>query len=464
MAGKENPLHSLLTEHSTIRPGPSGKSHCDPGIMDVPPIAIDINFPINQNPGAISQSPFKPSHPITRPQIPIAMIVEPPASIRTLRTVAISCDLAVIGGGLSGVCAAITAARAGVKVVLVQDRPVLGGNASSEVRLWILGATSHMGNNNRWAREGGVIDELLVENMHRNPEGNPLVLDTILLEWVVKEPNITLLLNTAVHDLEKTDGDTITRVRAFCSQNSTCYEISAPLFCDASGDGIVGFLAGAAFRIGAEAREEFGELFAAPEASSELLGHTHLLSLEGHRPPGEVHAAGLRAGRHHEDPALARFQGRRLRLPPLVARMGRRARHHPRQRNHQVGALESRLRRLGPHQELRPVPRGGNPHARMGGHHPRQARKPPLRGRSHPHPAGHRRATEPRGRGFLRRLGDRPPPGGRGFQPATRLHPVALRKASIRFPGAASTAATSPTCCSPAASSAPPTSPSAAPA
>ena len=202
------------------------------------------------------------------------MIVEPPASIRTLRTVAISCDLAVIGGGLSGACAAITAARAGVKVVLVQDRPVLGGNASSEVRLWILGATSHMGNNNRWAREGGVIDELLVENMHRNPEGNSLVLDTILLEMVVNEPNITLLLNTAVHDLEKTDGDAIRSVRAFCSQNSTCYEISAPLFCDASGDGIVGFLAGAAFRIGAESRAEFGELFAAPEASSELLGHT----------------------------------------------------------------------------------------------------------------------------------------------------------------------------------------------
>ncbi len=202
------------------------------------------------------------------------MIIEQPALSRELRTESIQCDLAVIGGGLSGVCAAITAAREGVKTVLVQDRPVLGGNASSEVRLWILGATSHMGNNNRWAREGGVIDELLVENMHRNPEGNSLVLDTILLEWVLNEPNLTLLLNTAVHDLEKSSPDTISMVRAFCSQNSTCYEISARLFCDASGDGIVGFLAGAAFRIGAEGREEFGELFAPEKASSELLGHT----------------------------------------------------------------------------------------------------------------------------------------------------------------------------------------------
>ena len=77
----------------------------------------------------------------------------------------ISTDVVVVGGGLAGVCAAIQAAREGLSVVLVQDRPVLGGNASSEVRLWALGATSHMGNNNRWAREGGVIDEIVVEKL-----------------------------------------------------------------------------------------------------------------------------------------------------------------------------------------------------------------------------------------------------------------------------------------------------------
>jgi hypothetical protein len=194
--------------------------------------------------------------------------------VRPLRAEELKCDLAIVGGGVAGTCAAITAARAGCKVVLIQDRPVLGGNASSEVRLWILGATSHMGNNNRWAREGGVINEILIENAYRNPEGNPLILDTILLEMVVSEPNITLLLNTAVHDLEKSDPDTIKAVRAFCSQNSTAYEVSAPLFCDASGDGIVGFLAGAAFRIGAESRAEFGEPFAPEQATNELLGHT----------------------------------------------------------------------------------------------------------------------------------------------------------------------------------------------
>jgi hypothetical protein len=193
---------------------------------------------------------------------------------RILNTERLETDLVVVGGGLAGTCCAITAARAGVKVVLIQDRPVLGGSASSEVRLWILGATSHMGNNNRWAREGGVVDEILVENLYRNPEGNSLILDTILLEKVVEEESITLLLNTAVHDVVKNDADTIESVRAFCSQNSTEYRVTAPLFCDASGDGIVGFLAGAAFRTGAESRDEFGELFAPEQSYGELLGHS----------------------------------------------------------------------------------------------------------------------------------------------------------------------------------------------
>jgi len=193
---------------------------------------------------------------------------------RDNKSVEISAGIVVVGGGMAGTCTAITAARKGVKVVLVQDRPVLGGNGSSEVRLWILGATSHMGNNNRWAREGGVIDEILVENMFRNKEGNTIIFDTILLEKVTSEPNITLLLNTAVFDLEKKDNENISSVKAFCSQNSTEYILKAPLFCDASGDGIVGYKAGASFRMGAEIGNEFGELFTPPEDYGELLGHT----------------------------------------------------------------------------------------------------------------------------------------------------------------------------------------------
>jgi hypothetical protein len=202
------------------------------------------------------------------------MLSEPFVPERRLKLVRLESDLVVVGGGLAGTCCAITAARAGLRVTLIQDRPVLGGNSSSEVRLWVLGATSHLGNNNRWAREGGVVDELLLENQFRNPEGNPLIWDTILLEKAVEEPRLTLLLNTAVHDLEKTGPDRIRSVRAFCSQNSTAYEATAPLFVDASGDGIVGFLAGAAFRIGAEASAEFGEGFAPATAGHDLLGHS----------------------------------------------------------------------------------------------------------------------------------------------------------------------------------------------
>ena len=195
-------------------------------------------------------------------------------SQRQLQSESIHADLIVVGGGLAGTCAAITAAREGLKVVLVQDRPVLGGNASSEIRLWILGATSHMGNNNRWSREGGVINEIMVENTFRNPEGNPVLLDALLVEKVTEEPNLTLLLNTSVYEVNNGDQGQIESAIGFCSQNSTQYELIAPLFCDASGDGILGFLSGAAFRIGAESREEFQEALAPLESHNKLLGHT----------------------------------------------------------------------------------------------------------------------------------------------------------------------------------------------
>jgi hypothetical protein len=202
------------------------------------------------------------------------MLVSEGGSRRQFKSLELLADLVVVGGGLSGTCAAITAARAGIKVILVQDRPVIGGNASSEVRLWILGATSHMGNNNRWAREGGVIDEILVENLWRNPEGNPVILDLLLLEKVKQEPGITLLLNTAVDDVEMNTLGRIVAVQAFCSQSQLAYRLAANLFCDASGDGVLGFLAGAAFRMGAESTAEFGELLAPTQEYGELLGNS----------------------------------------------------------------------------------------------------------------------------------------------------------------------------------------------
>ncbi len=203
------------------------------------------------------------------------MIIQDFATKRELTTIEKQFDLVVVGGGMTGVCCAITAARRGIKVALIQDRSVLGGNASSEVRLWVLGATSHMGNNNRWSREGGVIDEILVENTFRNKEGNPVLFDMVLVDKVLAEKNIELFLNTIVFDVEKSSDKEISKVTAFNPQNQTEYKFKAELFADCSGDGIVSYLSGASYRIGAEDKEEHSELFA-PDKNEygELLGHS----------------------------------------------------------------------------------------------------------------------------------------------------------------------------------------------
>lgn len=228
---------------------------------------------------------------------------------RSVKTETIKSDLVVVGGGMSGVCCALTAARAGISVTLIQDRPVLGGNSSSEVRLWILGATSHMGNNNRWSREGGVIDEILVENLYRNREGNPIIFDTILLEKVKEEPNITLLLNTSIHKIKKRSDTEIRSVTGFCSQTSTKYNLEAPLFCDASGDGIVAFQAGAPFRMGAENPEEFDEGFAPDvEDYGELLGHSMYFYTKDIGEPVEFVAPSFALKNMDELPRIRNYQ------------------------------------------------------------------------------------------------------------------------------------------------------------
>lgn len=182
-------------------------------------------------------------------------------------------DLLVAGGGLAGLCAALAAARDGLQVVLVQDRPVLGGNASSEVRLWANGATSHMGNNNRWAREGGIMGEIMEENLYRNKEGNPVMFDLVLLDMARSEPNLTLLLNTALFEVF-TQGKRITRVKGFNAINETFYDIAATQFCDATGDGVLGHLAGAEYRVGAEDPQEFDEKMAPGDNFGHKLGHS----------------------------------------------------------------------------------------------------------------------------------------------------------------------------------------------
>ena len=212
-------------------------------------------------------------------------------SRRGTRHVSLLSDIVVAGGGLTGVCCALTAARRGARVILVQDRPVLGGNASSEVRLWALGATSHMGNNNRWSREGGAINEIMTENVYRNKEGNPVLFDTVLLDIVKREPNITLLLDTVVYEVGKSADDRIEYLVAYNPINETEYRLGAKYFADCTGDGLVGYLAGVPYRMGAEEKEVYGEGFAPDKARyGELLGHTILFYMKDTGKPVEYYA------------------------------------------------------------------------------------------------------------------------------------------------------------------------------
>lgn len=190
-----------------------------------------------------------------------------------MRSQSITSDLTVIGGGLAGVSAAISAARLGKKVALVNNRPVLGGNSSSEVRVWVVGATSH--GIQRYSRETGVIGELYTENQYRNPEGNPIHWDEVVLDAVRAEPGISLFLNTDVRSIEA-DESGIHSVTGWTMGSEIETVFSSPLFVDATGDGLIGHLAGAEYRIGREARDEYDEDWAPEVADDELLGSTLL--------------------------------------------------------------------------------------------------------------------------------------------------------------------------------------------
>lgn len=191
-------------------------------------------------------------------------------------------DLTVVGGGLAGVCAAIAAARQGSTVALVQNRPVLGGNSSSEVRVWVCGATAH--GVQHFARETGIMGELWVENQYRNPEGNPYYWDLVVLEAVRAEPNITLYLNTDVRMVSAADG-VISSVTGWQLGSEKEITFRSPAFIDCSGDGLVGYLAGADHRTGREPRSEYGESWAPEIPDGNTLGSTILFySKDAGRP------------------------------------------------------------------------------------------------------------------------------------------------------------------------------------
>ena len=187
--------------------------------------------------------------------------------MRKFETVKHDVDLCVIGGGLAGICAAVSAARHGAKVAIMQDRPMFGGNCSSEIRMWICGAANHSDE----ARETGLVEELELENCYRNPYKNFSIWDSVMYQLVRFQENVTMLLNCSCLDAEM-DGNKIQSVTGWQLTTQKYHEVKAKIFADCSGDSVLAPLTGAEFRWGREARSEFNEDIAPEVADGRTMG------------------------------------------------------------------------------------------------------------------------------------------------------------------------------------------------
>lgn len=173
-------------------------------------------------------------------------------------------DLVVIGGGVAGVSAAVQAARLGVKVALIQNRPVLGGNSSSEIRVSMDGDTFR----NKYPSTGRIVREM--DNYEAGVGGEAyLYRDKTKSDMVENEENISLFINLHVNGVEMRNGK-IHNVTAIDIQTLEEYSFSGNLFADCTGDATVGILAGADHRYGRESKMETGEP-SAPEIGDNLI-------------------------------------------------------------------------------------------------------------------------------------------------------------------------------------------------
>jgi hypothetical protein len=191
-----------------------------------------------------------------------------------MKTVNEQYDVVVCGGGLAGFCAAVASARHGAKTCLIQDRPVFGGNSSSEIRVTPHGAAAF----HAYARETGIVSELLIEERARNHE--PIVengwtnsvWDLTMYDLAMNTPNLTFHLNTAVVGVVMESPEKIAAVLCQTVNAEMHRRISAQTFIDCTGDGSVAAEAGCEFRIGSEGRGEYNEPHAPAEGSSDVMG------------------------------------------------------------------------------------------------------------------------------------------------------------------------------------------------
>lgn len=183
----------------------------------------------------------------------------------------IKADLCVVGGGIAGINVAIMAARLGLKVVLMHERPVFGGNASGEIRMWICGVKDYA------YKETGILEEINMENLFYNPTKNYPLWDSLLYGKVHAEKNITPLLNCTCFDAEM-DGDRIHSIVGYQMTTQTFIEVEADYFADCSGDSILAPLSGAEFMYGREAQAEYSEpMHEHQDADKKTMGNSCLL-------------------------------------------------------------------------------------------------------------------------------------------------------------------------------------------
>lgn len=181
-------------------------------------------------------------------------------------------DVCVVGGGLAGMNAALAAARNGARTVLIQDRAVLGGNASSEIRMWALGAHGPD------AKESGIMEEIRLANLYYNAERRFSVWDNVLYGMVREQENLDCFLSCAVCECTMDTDTRIASVRAWHLTRQCWLTISASAFIDCSGDSILR-LSGAAYRWGREAQSHSAEPHGQEQADRRTMGNSILLQL-----------------------------------------------------------------------------------------------------------------------------------------------------------------------------------------
>lgn len=170
-------------------------------------------------------------------------------------------DVIVVGGGAAGSCTALAAARMGARTALIQDRPVLGGNASSELGVPINGAASLHPN----ARESGIIEEAgRIKARYHFPK-----MSEAFERLAQEEKHLTVFFNERVIGAEMENEQRIGSVRAVNTLTNEITEYHAKVFLDCTGDGWLGYYAGAKYRQGRESREEFNESLA-PEKADKI--------------------------------------------------------------------------------------------------------------------------------------------------------------------------------------------------